>query len=305
MTEQRALRTEELHGARGCAGQFLDAPGEGDEARGEYRTGELGNVRRDFSNRSLEVRLDRFSLAFDELREARERLELGLLAFGQVRPDAFPAVDRHAIPSPVHRYEIDVRPRIDDGGQLREMESVPLTQPLQEDVLFVLQFVERADGLPKMIFGADRPSHPTFREFHHRGVEKVPSVAELLRLQERRALGGPVSAGSLETGLGHEHLLGDRHEFPFFVEDLPVLHADQAVGQPVGLFREEPLVDDLAVIQQEGSEPRRDEEHAAGRTGMARKSYPPTASSFAVSSSWTAVTRGSSGVVTASRSPAR
>src|SRR2546427_31269 len=61
---------------------FLDAPGEGDETRGEDRTRELGNVRRDFSNGSLEVRLDRFSLAFDELREARERLELGLLAFG-------------------------------------------------------------------------------------------------------------------------------------------------------------------------------------------------------------------------------
>src|SRR5437899_9371879 len=32
------------------------------------------------------------------------------------------------------------------------------------------------DALP--ILGADRPSHPTFREFHHRGVQQVPSVAE-------------------------------------------------------------------------------------------------------------------------------
>src|SRR5207245_8776932 len=144
-------------------------------------------------------------------------------------------------------------------------------------------------GLPEMILGPDRPSHPTFREFHHRGVQQVPSVAELLGLKERRALGGPVSAGSLETGLGHKHLLGDRHEFPFFVEDLPVLHADQAVGQRVGVLRDEPLVDHLAVIRQEGSKPRRDKEHAAGRTGMARKSYPSTASSFAVSSSYKVV----------------
>ena len=62
MTEQCALRTKELHSAGGGARQFLDAPGEGDETRGEDRTGELGNVRRDFSNGSLEVRLDRFSL---------------------------------------------------------------------------------------------------------------------------------------------------------------------------------------------------------------------------------------------------
>src|SRR5256712_11497155 len=197
MTEQRALRSEELHGARGCAGQVLDGPGEGDEARGEDRTGELGNVRRDFSNGSLEVRLHRYSLTLDELRETGERLELCLLAFGQVRPDAFPAVDRHAISSPVHRDEIDVRPRVDDGGELREMESVPLPQPLEEGVLFLLQFVERADGLPKMSFGGNRLSHPTFREVHHRGVEKVPSVAELLWLQERRRVGRSRSAAPL------------------------------------------------------------------------------------------------------------
>src|SRR3989442_6218585 len=167
MTEQRALRSEELHGARGCAGQVLDGPGEGDEARGEDRTGELGNVRRDFSNGSLEVRLHRFSLTLDELRETGERLELCLLAFGQVRPDAFPAVDRHAISSPVHRDEIDVRPRVDDRGQLREMESVPLPQPLQEDVLFLLQLVECADGLQYMLLGPVCPLYPTYRQFQH------------------------------------------------------------------------------------------------------------------------------------------
>src|SRR3989442_9525866 len=100
------------------------------------------------------------------------------------------------------------------------MESVPLPQPLEEDVLFLLQFVERADGLPKMSFGANRLSHPTFREVHHRGVEKVPSVAELLWLQERRAFGGPVSAGPLEAGVRDAQPPLRLQEIPLFLADL-------------------------------------------------------------------------------------
>src|SRR2546427_636685 len=146
MAKQGALRTEELDRPGGRPREVLDATREGDEPGREDRTRDRGDVRREFAGRSLHVRFDRFPLISHELREAGEGLQLGFLPLRELRSDALAMIDRHLFSSPVHRHELDVCRGVDHGGKLREVEPVPLSQPLDEDILFFLQLVEGPDG---------------------------------------------------------------------------------------------------------------------------------------------------------------
>src|SRR5437867_451245 len=183
MTEERALRTQKLHRAAGCASEIFDAAGQRDEPRGDDRAGEFGDVRRQVADRSLDVGLDRPPLAHHEFRQAGERLQFGFLPLRQIRSDALPSVDGHPIPSPVDRYELDVRRGVHHRCQLREVKPVPFPESFDKNVLFFLKFVEGADRLPEMILGSDRLAHSSLCELDHRPVQELASVAEVLRLR--------------------------------------------------------------------------------------------------------------------------
>src|SRR3989475_6365711 len=187
MAKQGALRTEELDRPGGRPREVLDSTREGDEPGREDRTRDRGDVRREFGGRSLHVRFDRFPLISHELREAGEGLHFSFLSLRELRSDALAMIDWHLFSSPVHRHELDVCPGIDHWRELREVEPVPLSQPFDEDILFLLEFVEGADGLAEVVFRSDRLAHPSFRQLNHGGVQEVAAVAEVLGFEERRA----------------------------------------------------------------------------------------------------------------------
>src|SRR3989441_2266267 len=200
MAKQGALRTEELDRPGGRPREVLDATRKGDEPSREDRTRDGRDVRRKFTGRSLHVRFDRFPLIPGELREAGEGLQLGFLPLRELRSDTLAMIDWHPFSSPVHRYELDVGPGIDHGGELGEVEPVPFSQPFDEDILFLLEFVEGADCLAEVVFRSDRLAHPSFRQLDHGGVQEVAAVAVVLGLEERR--GGPPAGSPPPPGTG-------------------------------------------------------------------------------------------------------
>src|SRR3989475_1973274 len=224
------------------------------------------------AGRSLHVRFDRFPLISHELREAGEGLHFSFLSLRELRSDALAMIDWHLFSSPVHRHELDVCPGIDHWRELREVEPVPLSQPFDEDILFLLEFVEGADGLAEVVFRSDRLAHPSFRQLNHGGVQEVAAVAEVLGFEERRAYRRAVATRSLETGLDYEDLVRARHQFALLRKDFPVFHDRETVREGPRLHREQPLLHDGAVVEQERAEPCRQEEHRAGRNGSVRKS---------------------------------
>src|SRR6266508_1691695 len=161
------------------------------------------------------------------------------------------------------------------------MEAVPLPHPLDDQVPLFLKIVQRPDGLPEMVFGPDRLAHPPLREVDHRRMQEVPAVAEVLGLQERGRLARAVAAGAFETGFDDEHLIGEAHELPFLVQDLPVLDEGEAVGEARRVGREEPPVDDLVAVQEKRSEPGREQEHGVRRRPWPGKSVWPYRRFFA------------------------
>src|SRR2546422_9731912 len=211
MAEEGALRTQELHGSGRCAREILDAACQRHEPRGDDRPREFGYVRRQFTDRSLDVDLDRSPLIRNEFRQAGERLQFGFLPLRQIRSDALPWVDGHPLPAPVDRYELDVRRGVDHRRQLREVKTVPFPQSFHEDVLLFLKFVEGADRLPEMILGSDRLAHSPLCELDHRVVQELTAVAEGLRLEERRAHRRAIAAGPLQTRLDDEGLFRTGH----------------------------------------------------------------------------------------------
>src|SRR3989442_12563279 len=108
MAKQGALRTEELDRPGGRPREVLDATREGDEPGREDRTRDGGDVRCEFTGRSLHVGFHRSPLISDELREAGEGLQLGFLPLREFRSDALAMIDWHLLSSPVHRHELDV-----------------------------------------------------------------------------------------------------------------------------------------------------------------------------------------------------
>src|SRR3989441_3635379 len=272
MAKQGALRTEELDRPGGRPREVLDSTREGDEPGREDRTRDRGDVRREFAGRSLHVRFDRFPLISHELREAGEGLQLGFLPLRELRSDALAMIDWHLFSSPVHRHELDVCRGVDHGGELGEVEPVPLSQPLDEDILFFLQLVEGPDGLAQVVFRSDRLAHPSFRQLHHGGVQKVAAVAEVLGFEERRAPGPAVAPRSLETGLAYQDLRRARHQVAVLRQDFPLFPERETVPQGRRFPRGQSLLDDGRVVEQERAEPSRQEEHRAGRNGSVRKS---------------------------------
>src|SRR2546427_2901779 len=119
-------------------------------------------------------------------------------------------IDWHLFSSPVHRHELDVCPGIDHWRELREVEPVPLSQPFDEDILFLLEFVEGADGLAEVVFRSDRLAHPSFRQLNHGGVQQVAAVAEVLGFEERRAYRRAGATPSLEAGVRFQKPLPPR-----------------------------------------------------------------------------------------------
>src|SRR2546425_12243519 len=116
------------------------------------------------------------------------------------------------------RYELDVRRRIHHRCQLREVKPVPLPQSFDENVLFFLKFVEGADRLPEMILGSDRLAHSALRELDHRPVQELTAIAEVLRLQERRAHRRAIAAGPLQARFDDEDLVRAGHEVALLVQ---------------------------------------------------------------------------------------
>src|SRR6266849_5340349 len=108
------------------------------------------------------------------------------------------------------------------------MESVPFPQSFHERVLLLLNLVERANGLAKMVAGSDRPSHPDLREMDHGRVQEVSTVAEGRRIEKRRRLFREISSRPFEPRLEDEDVLGEGHQLPLFGEDLPVFDEGEA-----------------------------------------------------------------------------
>src|SRR5206468_10790634 len=102
-------------------------------------------------------------------------------------------------------------------------------------------------------------------------VQELASVAEVLRLEERRAHRRAIAAGPLQARLDDEDLIRAGHEVTLLVQDFPVFDQGEAIREGIGVHREEPLVDDRPLIEYERAEPRRQEEHGARRTGSVRK----------------------------------
>src|SRR3989441_11301591 len=219
MAKQGALRTEELDRPGGRPREVLDATREVDEPGREDWTCDGGDVRREFAGRSLHVRFDRFPLISHELREAGEGLHFSFLSLRELRSDALAMIDWHLFSSPVHRHDLDVCPGIDHWRELREVEPVPLSQPFDEDILFLLEFVEGADGLAEVVFRSDRLAHPSFRQLNHGGVQEVAAVAEVLGFEERRAYRRAGATPPLAAGLNHQELRPARHQVPLLPTD--------------------------------------------------------------------------------------
>ena len=118
-----------------------------------------------------------------------------------------------------------------------------------------------------MVFRSDRLAHPDLREPDHRIVEEVAAVAERLRIEERGRLPSEVATRAFEARLQDEDVFGEGHQLPLFREDLPVLHECETLREWLRRFRKESLLDDLALVQEEGAEPSRQEQHA-GAKGM-------------------------------------
>src|SRR5207249_10907619 len=115
MSEQRALRAEELHGPRRSTGQIFDTPRERHESRGDDGAGELRDVRGQLSDGAFHVRLDQLPFSRDVLRESRERLQFLLLAVAEFRTDALCGADRHPLTPPMEPTETPVAPAVSHG----------------------------------------------------------------------------------------------------------------------------------------------------------------------------------------------
>src|SRR2546426_991194 len=160
-----------------------------------------------------------------------------------------------------------------DGGDVRrEFAGRSLHVRFDRFPLISHELREAADGLAEVVFRSDRLAHPSFRQLNHGGVQEVAAVAEVLGFEERRAYRRAVATRSLETGLDYEDLVRARHQFALLRKDFPVFHERETVREGPRLHREQPLLHDGAVVEQERAEPCRQEEHRAGRNGSVRKS---------------------------------
>jgi len=96
-------------------------------------------------------------------------------------------------------------------------------------------------------------------------MKQLSAVPEVLGLEERRAVGRPIAACSLEARLDDEHSFGEGQEVALLVQDLPVLDQRESIRDGVGVLRKQALLENVPAVDQERSEPGREEEHLAAK----------------------------------------
>jgi hypothetical protein len=96
-------------------------------------------------------------------------------------------------------------------------------------------------------------------------MQQLPPEPEVFRLQEGGTLGRPMATCPFEAGLDDEHVFGEGKEVPFLVEGFPIFHKGESTRNGVGIFREETLLDDFALVEEERAKPRGEKEHRAAK----------------------------------------